>query len=119
VGGGVIGTSVAYHLAKMGVKDVVLLERKQLTSGTTWHAAGLITSAGMTSETMLWMSRYTRDLLVALEKETGQDTGFSPIGHLHLACNEQRLESITREAAFARAHGVDAQMVGQIGRAHV
>ena len=112
VGGGVIGTSIAYHLAKLGVKDVVLLERKQLTSGTTWHAAGLITSAGMTSETLLWMSRYTRDLLIALEQETGQDTGFSPIGHLHLACNEQRLETVTREAAFARAHGVDAQMVG-------
>jgi glycine cleavage system aminomethyltransferase T/glycine/D-amino acid oxidase-like deaminating enzyme len=112
VGGGVIGTSIAYHLAKAGVKDVVLLERKQLTSGTTWHAAGLITSAGMTSETTLWMSRYTRDLLPALEKETGQDTGFNPIGHLHLACTERRLETMTREAAFARAHGVDAQMVG-------
>jgi glycine cleavage system aminomethyltransferase T/glycine/D-amino acid oxidase-like deaminating enzyme len=112
VGGGVIGTSVVYHLAKMGVKDVVLLERKELTSGTTWHAAGLITSAGMTSETQLWMSRYTRDLLVELEAETGQDTGFSPIGHLHLACNEERLETITREGAFARAHGVNAQLVG-------
>ena len=112
VGGGVIGTSIAYHLTKLGVKDVVLLERKELTAGTTWHAAGLITSAGMTSETLLWMSRYTRDLLTRLEAETGQDTGFSQIGHLHLASTPERLETLTREAAFARAHGVDNELIG-------
>ena len=85
VGGGVIGASIAYHLTKLGWRDVVLLERRQLTAGTTWHAAGLITSAGMATETLLWMARYTRDLCVSLEAETGQATGFRPIGHLHLA----------------------------------
>jgi glycine cleavage system T protein len=106
IGGGVIGTSIAYHLAKLGWKDVLLLERRQLTAGTTWHAAGLITSAGMSSETLLWMARYTRDLCVSLEAETGQATGFRPIGHLHLATTPQRLEGLRREAAFVRGFGV-------------
>ncbi len=109
IGGGVIGASIAYHLAKLGWRDVVLLERRQLTAGTTWHAAGLITSAGMSSETMIWMSRYTRSLCVSLEAETGQATGFRPIGHLHLATTPARLETLRREAAFARGHGVDDQ----------
>ena len=112
VGGGVIGCSIAYHLTKAGVRDVVLLERKELTAGTTWHAAGLITSAGMPSETFLWMSRYTSDLLPQLTEETGQDTGFRRIGHLHLACSPQRVETVTREAAFAKAHGVPIELVG-------
>jgi 4-methylaminobutanoate oxidase (formaldehyde-forming) len=111
VGGGVIGCNVAYHLTKLGWKDVVLLERKQLTAGTTWHAAGLITSAGMAHETMLWMSRYTRDLYEGLEAETGQATGFRPIGHLHLASTPQRLETLRREAAFVRGYGVDNQEI--------
>jgi glycine cleavage system aminomethyltransferase T/glycine/D-amino acid oxidase-like deaminating enzyme len=112
IGGGAIGTSVAYHLTKLGVTDVVLLERKELTAGTTWHAAGLITSAGMPTETFLWMSRYTTELLPKLTEETGQETGFSTIGHLHLACTPQRLETITREAIFAAGHGVPIEMVG-------
>ena len=112
VGGGVIGCSIAYHLTRAGVRDVVLLERKELTAGTTWHAAGLITSAGMPTETFLWMSRYTADLLPQLTEETGQDTGFRRIGHLHLACTPQRVETVTREAAFAKAHGVPIELVG-------
>jgi heterotetrameric sarcosine oxidase gamma subunit len=118
VGGGAIGTSIAYHLMKLGVNDIVLVERKELTSGTTWHAAGLITSAGMPTETFLWMSRYTTELLPRLTKETGQDTGFRTIGHLHLACTPQRLETITREALFAKSHGVPVEMVGpdEVGR---
>ena len=111
VGGGIIGASIAYHLAKLGWRDVVLLERRQLTAGTTWHAAGLITSAGMATETMIWMSRYTRDLCATIESETGQATGFRPIGHLHLATSPQRLEGMRREAAFARGHGVDSQEI--------
>ena len=109
VGGGVIGVSIAYHLAKLGWSDVVLLERRQLTSGTTWHAAGLITGAGLATETLIWMTRYTRELCATLESETGQATGFRPIGHLHLATTPQRLETLRREAAFARGHGVDDQ----------
>lgn len=109
VGGGVIGSSIAYHLTKLGWRDVVLLERKQLTAGTTWHAAGLMTSAGCTTETMLWMARYTRDLCASIEVETGQATGFRPIGHLSLATTPGRLEALRREAAFARGYGVDNQ----------
>lgn len=111
IGGGAIGTSIAYHLAKLGWTDVVLLERRQLTAGTTWHAAGLITSAGMATETLLWMARYTRGLCVSLEAETGQATGFRPIGHCHLATNRERLETLRREAAFVRMFGVDDQEI--------
>ena len=107
VGGGVIGCSVAYHLSALGVTDVVLIERHDLTAGTTWHAAGLITSAGMVDETSLWMSRYSRDLYTRLEAETGHSTGFRPIGHLHLATTPQRLETLRRERAFQRGFGVD------------
>src|SRR6187431_2873578 len=112
IGGGAIGTSTAYHLNKVGITDVVLLERRELTAGTTWHAAGLITSAGMPTETFLWMSRYTTELLPKLTEETGQDTGFRTIGHLHLACTPQRVETVTREAIFAKAHGVPIELVG-------
>ncbi len=107
VGGGVIGCSIAYHLAHLGWTDVVLLERHQLTAGTTWHAAGLITSAGMADETALFMSRYSRDLYERLEEETGHSTGFRQIGHLHLATNQPRLEVLRREAAWMHGFGVD------------
>ena len=107
VGGGVIGSSVAYHLAHLGVTDVLLLERHDLTAGTTWHAAGLITSAGMTDETSVWMARYSRDLYTRLEAETGHSTGFREIGHLHLACTTERLETLRRERAFQRGFGID------------
>ena len=109
IGGGAIGTSIAYHLARRGWSDVVLLERRQLTAGTTWHAAGLITSAGMANQTLLWMSRYTRDLCTSLEDETGQATGFRAVGHCHLATTPRRLETLRREAAFVRMFGVDDQ----------
>src|SRR6188768_2377491 len=82
IGGGVIGCSVAYHLGHLGVKDVVLLERARLTSGTTWHAAGLIVTFGSTSETSTEMRKYTRDLYARLEAETGQSTGFLPCGFI-------------------------------------
>lgn len=107
VGGGVIGCSIAYHLVKLGWRDVVLVERRQLTSGSTWHAAGLVTSAGLATETLLWMTRYTRGLCVSLEAETGQATGYRPIGHLHIASTPGRLEGLRRDAAFVRGYGVD------------
>ena len=115
VGGGVIGASIAYHLTKIGVHDVVLLERRQLTAGTTWHAAGLVTSAGMSTETMTWMSRYTRDLCVSIEAETGQETGFRPVGHLHLATTPGRLEGLRRDAAFQRGQGVPIEELSAAG----
>src|SRR5208282_1402597 len=85
VGGGVIGCSVAYHLAHMGWTDLVVLERDRLTSGTTWHAAGLMVTFGSTSETSTEMRKYTRDLYRRLESETGLDTGFKPVGFIEVA----------------------------------
>ena len=109
VGGGVIGTSIAYHLTKLGWGDVVLLERDRLTSGTTWHAAGLITSAGMVDETALFMARYSRDLYERLEEETGLSTGFRAVGHISIATNEHRMEALRREALFVNGFGVEDQ----------
>jgi 4-methylaminobutanoate oxidase (formaldehyde-forming) len=111
VGGGVIGCSVAYHLTKLGISDVVLLEKHELTAGTTWHAAGLITSAGYHTETSLWMSRYSRDLYSRLEEETGHSTGFRPVGHLHIACDRPHLESIARERDFQIGYGVPNELI--------
>lgn len=107
IGGGAIGASIAYHLTKMGVSDVVLLERDQLTSGTTWHAAGLIASAGMATETLLWSQQYGRQLYETLEAETGLSTGFKRIGHIHIATNETRRQIQRRERNFARSRGLE------------
>jgi len=111
VGGGVIGCSVAYHLAKMGWKDVLLLERDQLTCGTTWHAAGLMVTFGSTSETSTELRKYTRDLYASLEAETGYSTGFKPIGLIEAASNADYLEEYRRVAAFNRYCGVDVQEI--------
>ena len=111
IGGGVIGTSVAYHLAHMGWKDVVLLERDRLTSGTTWHAAGLVVTFGSTSETSTELRKYTRDLYRRLEAETGQATGFNPVGFIEVAADADRLEEYRRVAAFNRWCGVDVQEI--------
>jgi glycine cleavage system aminomethyltransferase T/glycine/D-amino acid oxidase-like deaminating enzyme len=111
VGGGVIGTSVAYHLALMGWKDIVLLERDRLTSGTTWHAAGLMATFGSTSETSTEIRKYTRDLYSRLEAETGQSTGFAPIGLVEVAADKDRLEEYRRVAAFNRYCGVDVHEI--------
>ena len=107
VGGWIIGCSVAYHLAHMGWKDVVLLEKDQLTSGTTWHAAGLMVTFGSLSETSTEMRKYTRDLFGRLEAETGQATGLNPIGFIEAAADLDRLEEYRRVAAFNRYCGID------------
>ena len=106
-GGGVIGCSIAYHLAHLGLTDVVLLEQHALTAGTTWHAAGLITSAGMADETSLFFSRYSRDLYSRLEAETGHSTGFRPVGHISIATTPQRQEALRREADWMHGFGVE------------
>jgi len=111
IGGGVIGCSVAYHLAHAGWKDTVLLERDKLTSGTTWHAAGLMVTFGSTSETSTEMRKYTRDLYARLEAETGLDTGFRPIGFIECAADRDRLEEYRRVSAFNRHCGVDVHEI--------
>ena len=110
VGGGVIGCSVAYHLAKKGWNDVVLLERKQLTSGTTWHAAGLIAQL-RASANMTKLAKYSQELYGNLEKETGVATGFKRCGSITVALTEERKEEIFRQAAMARAFGVDVEEI--------
>jgi glycine/D-amino acid oxidase-like deaminating enzyme len=107
IGGGVIGTSVAYHLAQMGCSDVVLLERDRLTCGTTWHAAGLMVTFGSTSQTSTEMRKYTRDLYSRLEAETGLATGFDPVGFIEIANEPDRLDlsGRGRRAVPAGAHG--------------
>jgi 4-methylaminobutanoate oxidase (formaldehyde-forming) len=111
VGGGIIGCSVAYHLAHMGWRDVVLLERDRLTSGTTWHAAGLMVTFGSTSETSTEMRKYTRDLYSRLEAETEQSTGFKPVGFIEIATEPDRLEEYRRVSAFNRYCGVDVHEI--------
>ncbi|WP_371227750.1 GcvT family protein [Roseovarius sp. 2305UL8-3] len=110
VGGGVIGCSVAYHLAKLGWKDIVLLERKQLTCGTTWHAAGLIGQL-RASSTMTKLAKYTTDLYHNLEAETGISTGIKANGSISVALTEDRKEELYRSAAMARAFDVDVEEI--------
>ncbi|EAP99887.1 putative oxidoreductase protein [Janibacter sp. HTCC2649] len=111
IGGGVIGTSIAYHLAHEGVTDVVLLERDRLTSGTTWHAAGLMTCFGSTSETLTGIRLYSRDLFGRLEAETGLSTGFRPVGLIEAVGDTDRLEEYRRVAAFQRRHGLEVDEI--------
>ena len=111
IGGGVIGTSVAYHLAHAGWTDVLLLERDRLTSGTTWHAAGLMTCFGSTSETSTAIRLYSRELYARLEAETGQATGFRPVGLIEAAADPDRLEEYRRVAAFQRHHGLEVHEI--------
>lgn len=105
IGGGVAGCSVLYHLAKQGWKDIVLLERKQLTCGTTWHAAGLIAQLRAT-QNMTRLAKYSQELYGTLEEETGVATGFKRVGSITVALTEERREEIYRLASMARAFDV-------------
>ncbi|WP_042245772.1 FAD-dependent oxidoreductase [Paracoccus sp. PAMC 22219] len=106
IGGGISGCSVAYHLAKLGWTDIVLLERKQLTCGTTWHAAGLVGQL-RASHNMTRLAKYSADLYTLLEAETGLATGFRQCGSITAALTMERKEEILRQASLARAFGVE------------
>ena len=99
-----MGCSVAYHLTLRGVSDVVLLEQRELTSGTTWHAAGLVPQLRATKN-LTNLARYTGDLYEKLKAETGQATGFRRTGSVAIATNDERLEELLRGASMARAFG--------------
>ena len=110
IGGGIHGCSVAYHLAKAGWSDVILLERKQLTSGTTWHAAGLVGQLQGSHATTAFAS-YGVELLQEIEAETGQDPGFRQNGSISIALNDQRLAELKRKADFASLFGIKASFL--------
>jgi len=105
IGGGVIGSSVAYHLAKLGWTDVVLLERQQFGCGTTWHAAGLVGTM-RANESQARLCEYSMAVLTELEQETGQSTGFKQVGSLSIAYSVARFEELKRVASMNNAFGV-------------
>jgi len=106
VGGGIVGCSLAYHLTLRGCRDVVLLERKQLTCGTTWHAAGLVGQLRATYN-LTRLAQYTTGLYASLEKETGQATGFRQTGSIAVATHAARLEELQRGASMAKCFGLE------------
>jgi len=110
IGGGIIGCSTAYHLARLGWRDVILLEQKKLTSGSTWHAAGLVGQL-RTSANITQLLKYSVDLYSKLEQETGQATGWKMNGGLRLACNLERLTEIKRQATTAHSFGLDMHIL--------
>src|SRR6476660_5396078 len=105
VGGGIIGCSVAYHLTKLGWRDVVLLEQNRLGGGTTWHAAGLIGRL-RTSNSMTKINKYSAELYAGLEQETGHPTGWKQVGSLIVARSAERMTQLRRTAAMSEWFGV-------------
>ena len=110
VGGGIIGTSVAYHLTKLGWRDVVLLEQGSISGGTTWHAAGLVGQLRASSN-LTRLIRYSADLYGRLEAETGQATGWKRCGSLSVARTAERMVQLERNAALARSYGIEAEVI--------
>ena len=111
IGGGVVGVSALYHLAKKGWgDDVVLLEKAELTSGSTWHAAGLLPLFNM-SYSVGQVHKYSVKLYDELEEETGQPVGFAQVGNLRLAMNDDRMDEYYQYAATARTIGIDVQFL--------
>ena len=110
VGGGVVGVSALYHLAKKGLTDVVLVERKELTSGSTWHAAGLLPLFNM-SYSVGQLHKYAVDLYKKLEEETGQNVGFSVVSNIRLASTKDRMDEYHQYAGVAQTIGVDVKFL--------
>ena len=110
VGGGIAGCSIAYHLTKIGVTDVVLLERRQLTCGTTWHAAGLVGQLRATRN-LTELAKYTAELYRSLEAETGQATGFKQNGSISLAKSAARFEELKRGASMGKNFGLEIDVL--------
>ncbi|MDJ0860186.1 MAG: FAD-dependent oxidoreductase [Dinoroseobacter sp.] len=110
IGGGIMGCSTLYHLAKMGVSDAILLERNKLTSGTTWHSAAQV-RALRHSQNLTRMIQYSVDLYSQLEKETGQSVGWIQKGSLSIATTPDRFTHIKRQEALAHAYGIEARSV--------
>jgi 4-methylaminobutanoate oxidase (formaldehyde-forming) len=111
VGGGVVGCSLAYHLTLRGCTDVLLLERRQLTCGTTWHAAGLVGQLRATYN-LTRLAQYTANLYASLEKETGQATGFRQTGSIAIATHPARMEELLRGASMAQCFGLEVHTMG-------
>ncbi len=110
IGGGIIGCSTAYHLAKLGWKDVVLLERAKLTSGSTFHAAGLVGQL-RNSANITQLLGHSVSLYAELEKETGLSTGWRRTGGLRLACSEARMIELKRQVTTARSFGLEMHVL--------
>jgi len=110
IGGGVAGCSVAYHLAKFGWKDTILLERDQLTSGTTWHAAGLVGQLGATA-TITKLRKYSLNLYKELEKKTDLSTGLKQNGAITVASSKERLQELLRQATSAQLFDVNVEVL--------
>jgi glycine cleavage system aminomethyltransferase T/glycine/D-amino acid oxidase-like deaminating enzyme len=110
VGGGIAGCSIAYHLTKIGISDVVLLERRQLTCGTTWHAAGLVGQLRATRN-LTELAKYTAELYRSLEAETGQATGFRQNGSISVATNPARFEELKRGASMGKTFGLQIDIL--------
>ena len=117
IGGGIAGCSVAYHLTKLGWRDVLLLERRDVSCGTTWHAAGLVGQLRAT-ENLTKLAKYGAELYERLEAETGQATGFRRPGSVSVARTAERMHELKRLASMARCFGVDVEVVtpGEAGR---
>ena len=111
IGGGSIGINTAYHLTKLGQSDVVVLEQGQVTSGTTWHAAGLVVAGLLPSEAECTIYTHGRQLYQNLEKETGLPTGFRDVGYLQIATNDERVHALRRIAPFMQRFGIDCHEV--------
>jgi 4-methylaminobutanoate oxidase (formaldehyde-forming) len=110
IGGGIVGCSTAYHLAKLGWRDVVVVERASLTSGSTFHAAGLVGQL-RTSASITQLLKYSVELYGALERETGQATGWKAVGGLRLACNQERWTEVRRQATTAHSFGLEMHLL--------